>query len=86
MRIRVPKGAALGAHWHPREERVTVLSGEVRVGFGDVPDRAATRRFTGGGFYVNPPNSHHYLFFDSESVLQITGVGPWQIHFVGAPD
>src|SRR5688500_9920891 len=35
LRLKVPAGARLAPHWHPRDERVTVLSGRVAVGFGE---------------------------------------------------
>ena len=39
MRLRVPADSGLDVHWHPRDERVTILSGLVRVGFGEVLGR-----------------------------------------------
>lgn len=84
VRMKVPAGARLAPHWHPRDERVTVLSGLVAVGFGDVIDEAAVARFGPGSFYVNPANSHHYVLFVEDSVVQLTGVGPWEVHFVEA--
>jgi quercetin dioxygenase-like cupin family protein len=80
MRIKLPAGTTIAPHWHPRDERVTVLSGHVMVGFGDVIDSSSTTDFTAGGFYVNPANSHHYLIVPKESVLQLTCVGPWELH------
>jgi quercetin dioxygenase-like cupin family protein len=53
MRLRVPAGAHIPPHWHPRAERVTILSGHVQVGFGDKWDHAALRSFHAGDFYVN---------------------------------
>jgi quercetin dioxygenase-like cupin family protein len=85
IRLKMPAGASLAPHWHPRDERVTVLSGEVLVGFGDHVDKDAMARFTAGGFYVNPANSHHYVQAAAESVLQLTGIGPWEVHFLEAP-
>jgi quercetin dioxygenase-like cupin family protein len=85
IRLKVPAGARLAPHWHPREERVTVLSGLVLVGFGDAIDEAAARRFGGGAFYVNPPRSHHFVLFPQDSLVQITGVGPWEVHFLESP-
>lgn len=82
IRLKVPAGARLGPHWHPREERVTVLSGLVQVGFGDAIDEDAVARFGAGAFYVNPPRSHHFVLFAQDSVVQITGVGPWEVHFL----
>ena len=85
IRLKMPAGASLAPHWHPRDERVTVMSGELLVGFGDRIDEGAMARFTAGGFYVNPAKSHHYVQAAAESVLQLTGVGPWEVHFLEAP-
>ena len=80
MRIKVPAGARIPPHFHSRAERVTVLWGEVRVGFGDRFDIRKTRLFPAGSYYVNPPEVHHYLYFPRTAVLQLTGDGPWELH------
>lgn len=82
LRLEVPAGTKIQPHWHPRDERVTVLSGEVLVGFGDVFDETAMNRLGAGSFYINPARSHHYLMFPVESVVQITGMGPWELHLL----
>jgi len=82
MRLRAPAGARLQAHWHPEAERVTILSGRARVGFGDVADEASMATFGPGSFYVNPPRSHHYVWIVEETEMQLTGVGPWEVHMV----
>jgi quercetin dioxygenase-like cupin family protein len=82
MRIKVPGGAKIAPHWHPRPERVTVLWGEARVGFGDKLDVKKTKNFPAGSYYVNPPESHHYLYFPRTTVLQMTGEGPWELHYL----
>src|SRR5437867_1114243 len=82
MRVKIPSGAKIMPHYHPRAERVTVIWGEARLGFGDVFDPKKTRRFPAGSFYVNPPESHHFLFFPRTTVLQMTGEGPWELHYV----
>ena len=80
MRLRMPAGARVEPHTHPRPERVTVLSGEAQVGFGDAFERKGMTSFFAGDFYVNPPESHHYVYFPHTTVLQITGEGPWELH------
>ena len=77
MRLKVPAGSRVEPHTHPRAERVTILSGQVQVGFGDTFDRHGMRSFYASDFYVNPPESHHYVAFTRTSVIQITGEGPW---------
>jgi quercetin dioxygenase-like cupin family protein len=75
----LPAGARLAPHWHPRDERVTILSGAAELGFGATADRKATKRYDAGSFYVNPPRTMHYLYFPEETVMQMTGVGPWEL-------
>jgi hypothetical protein len=63
---------------HPKDERVTVITGIVYVGFGDKMDTTNANKFTGGSYYLNPVGSHHYVFTQSEGcTLQITAFGPW---------
>ena len=81
IRLRVPKGSVIAPHTHPRQERVTVLSGRVRVGFGKSIDDKGTV-FGAGGFYVNPPGEPHFLVIEEESVLQLTCEGPWELVYV----
>lgn len=81
VRLNVPKGSVIAPHTHPRPERVTVLSGRVRVGFGKSVDGSGTV-FTEGGFYVNPPGKPHFLVIEEETVLQLTCEGPWELRYV----
>jgi mannose-6-phosphate isomerase-like protein (cupin superfamily) len=82
MRLRIPAGSKIAPHWHPRPERVTILSGVVTVGFGDRWNDKEMRSFRSGDFYVNPPESHHFVGFPRTSVIQITGEGPWELNVV----
>lgn len=82
MRVRIPAGTRVEPHWHPREERVTILSGMAKVGFGDTWDEAKMTTFGAGSYYLNPPESHHYVLIVAETVMQITGMGPWELHYL----
>ena len=82
IRIKAPGGSRIAPHWHPRDERVTVISGEVAVGFGDAAEEKDMARFGAGAFYVNPASAHHYVHVLRDSVLQVTGNGPWEVHFL----
>src|SRR4051794_16915279 len=79
MRVRIPAGSAIPPHWHPRQERVTILSGAVDLGFGSVANAANTKRYAAGSFYVNPPQVMHFLFFPEAAEMQMTGIGPWEL-------
>jgi quercetin dioxygenase-like cupin family protein len=79
MRVRIPAGSAIPPHWHPRQERVTILSGAVDLGFGSVANAGNTKRYRAGSFYVNPPRVMHFLFFPEATEMQMTGIGPWEL-------
>jgi quercetin dioxygenase-like cupin family protein len=79
MRLRIPAGSAIPPHWHPRQERVTILSGAVDLGFGSAANAGKTKRYVAGSFYVNPPRVMHFLFFPEATEMQMTGVGPWEL-------
>src|SRR4030095_9402038 len=83
MRAMFPPYFKIPAHWHPKDELVTVIEGVVYVGFGDKTDTTGANKFTVGSFYVNPAESRHYVFTQSEGcVLQISGMGPWGLNYI----
>lgn len=83
IRVQFPPYYKIKAHTHPKEERVTVISGVVNVGFGNVTDTTSATKFTEGSYYVNPAGASHYVFTGSEGcILQITGLGPWGLDYV----
>lgn len=80
LRLKAPAFMTLPVHSHPTHERVTVLDGKIYVGFGDTFDEAVSTAFSPGDYYVNPPQAFHYVYTKSEgAVVQITGMGPWQV-------
>lgn len=85
MRLRVPAGARLAPHTHPRHERVTVLRGSVSVGFGTRFDATQLRTFHAGDYYVNPPDTAHFVTFPEDAEIQITCEGPWGVHYLDPP-
>jgi quercetin dioxygenase-like cupin family protein len=81
LRLRLPAGFALIPHTHGSDERVTVLRGEVQVGFGEDVS-APTRSYRAGSFYVNPPGFTHFVRSAGGAEIQITALGPWRTDFV----
>ena len=82
IRLKTTKYFKLAVHQHPGPERVTILAGELYVGFGDTFNKDVATKFVPGSFYVNPKNKNHYVFTkDEEAIVQITGQGPWKVIF-----
>jgi hypothetical protein len=86
VRFRTGSQFEMKPHWHPRNERVTILEGKVGVGFGDEIDRENVTWFGPGDYYVNARGSHHFVLADGPAVLQVTGIGPWQANFLETDD
>ena len=83
VRFRLQSGLYMRPHIHPSDERVTVLEGTVSVAFGYTATRENAKQFGPGDYYVNEKNAIHQVWIDEPSLLQITGVGPWEARFVG---
>jgi hypothetical protein len=86
IRLSIPSGVKVLPHWHPSDEHVTVLTGTMRMGMGDKFDPASGKSVPAGGYSFMPAKVHHYAWFDEESVIQITGMGPWKIIYVNPED
>lgn len=78
LRFRVDETFVMPPHWHPKDERVTVISGTAAVAFGAESDRQDAVEFGQGDYYVNARHAVHSVWSDGSTVLQITGIGPWK--------
>ena len=82
LRIKMPEGYVIPPHWHPVQERVTVLSGALRLGMGEVVDGQRTQYLPEGTYFSLAPRMAHYALTEGETVLQLTSIGPWQINYI----
>jgi hypothetical protein len=86
IRLKVPAGYQIKPHWHAAFENVTVISGEANLGMGDTFDKTKGAKLPAGGFGFLAPASHHYFWVDQETVIQLHGLGPWQIYYLNPAD
>jgi hypothetical protein len=83
VRLKFPADYAVGPHWHPSDELVTVIDGKLSLGMGDTLDKAKAAALSQGGYAVAPAKMHHYAFTGSEgATVQITAHGPFAITYV----
>src|SRR5262250_1617702 len=54
VRLKMPAGYKIPAHWHPTDENITVISGTFNLGMGDKLDASKTKAFPAGSFAVAP--------------------------------
>ena len=86
MRLMLPDGMRVQPHWHPKVERITVISGVFNLGMGDAFDESKTRPMVAGAYGYWPANMRHFVWAKGETVLQLHGVGPWSITYVNPAD
>lgn len=86
MRLWFPDGFKIAPHWHPKVERITVISGTFNLGMGDTFDASKTREMPAGTFGHWAADMRHFAWTKGETVLQLHGVGPWTITYVNPAD
>ena len=86
MRLKMPDGYQVPAHWHAKQERVTVLSGILNLGHGDTFDPKATKALGAGTYSSMEPGMRHFAYMTGETILQLSTMGPWTITYVRPED
>ena len=86
MRLLLPDGYRVAPHWHPKVERLTIISGTVNLGTGDRFDATATKALPAGTYSSMPPRMTHFAWTTGETVLQLSSIGPWQVIYVDPAD
>jgi quercetin dioxygenase-like cupin family protein len=86
MRLKMPAGYKVPAHYHPQYENVTVLTGEFHVGMGDKLDTDKGMLLRPGGYVEAPAKMHHYAWVTSDTIVQLAGPGPFGIIYVDPTD
>ncbi|MGA8145857.1 MAG: cupin domain-containing protein [Candidatus Acidiferrales bacterium] len=85
IRIKSVAGAVIPAHWHPTDENVTLLEGTFAVGMGDKFDATKLTTMHPGDFISMPATMHHFAKSEG-SIVQVHGMGPFQVNFVNPAD
>jgi quercetin dioxygenase-like cupin family protein len=86
IRLKAPDGYKVPPHWHPVAENVTVLEGTFMVGMGDKFDQSAGKELKPGSFASMPKGMRHFAWTKGETIIQVHGVGPFELIYVNAAD
>jgi hypothetical protein len=85
IRLKMPSGYKIPPHWHTQDENLTVLSGTFVLHMGDTMD-APAHELTAGAYHFLPGKMHHAAETKAETILQLHGVGPFDIHYLNPAD
>lgn len=87
MRLKFPANFKIPAHWHSKNENITVIEGELNMGLGDVLDESKGHALPTGGYAKMPAKVRHFAFAGSQgAVVQLHGTGPFDITYVNQAD
>ena len=86
FRAKLPDGYRVPAHWHPTDERIVVLQGTLGMGTGEKFDPAAGHELPAGSYSVMPAGVRHFVWAKGETVIQVSGIGPFEITYVNSAD
>jgi len=86
LRLKFPAGFLIPPHRHSQAEVVTILSGKVAIMHGEKVDRAKATPLPAASFVNLPAGMPHYAAAEVESVVQINGMGPFDVTYVNPSD
>lgn len=85
MRAKFPDGFKIPPHWHPADEGFVVLQGSFALGLGEAWDDAKLATNAQGAYVVMPKGVRHFALAKGETILELTGIGPFKTMWVKPP-
>ncbi|PYI87604.1 MAG: hypothetical protein DMF03_13030 [Verrucomicrobia bacterium] len=86
VRLQAPADYKVPPHTHPTAEHITVISGTMNFGAGEKFDEAAGKESPMGSYVIMPAGMKHYAWSSGEAIIQIHGMGPFEIKYVNPAD
>jgi quercetin dioxygenase-like cupin family protein len=85
LRFKMPDGYKIAPHWHTQDEQLTILSGTLLLHMGDSLDSPA-HELQVGSYHFLPGKMHHAAESRGETIVQLHGTGPFDIHYLNPAD
>lgn len=86
LRLKFPAGFIVPPHRHSKDELVTVISGKLGIAADEKVDRASVKTLPPASFVHLPAGMAHYAVADVETVVQINGMGPFDVTYIDPND
>jgi quercetin dioxygenase-like cupin family protein len=84
IRLKMPDGYRIAPHWHTLDEELTILSGTFLLTMGDKEGEA--HALEAGSYHFLPGKMRHSASTKGDVVLELHGMGPFDIHYVNPAD
>jgi quercetin dioxygenase-like cupin family protein len=86
LRLKFPAGFVVPPHRHSKDEFVTIIAGKFAIGSGEKLDRESLSPLPPASFVHLPAGMPHYAWAEVESIVQINGVGPFDVNYIDPKD
>jgi len=86
IRVKVPANYQIAPITAQNPLKITIISGSANVGFGDKFDNTAGTALPAGSFAMIPARKHHYMWTTEDTIVQISGTGPFTAKYVNPKD
>jgi quercetin dioxygenase-like cupin family protein len=81
LRLKMPPGYRVPRHWHPTDESVTLIEGDLTLSMGEATS-AHAETLAAGDFLNLPAQMQHEASTKGGAVVQVHAMGPFQITYV----
>ena len=86
IRLKAPANYRVAPHSHPTAEYVTVISGTLNLGMGEVANPGKSVALPAGSVAALPADHNHYVWTQEDTVLDVHSMGPFAIKYVDPAD
>lgn len=86
IRLKLPANYKIPPHMNLGDDHITVISGSYSIGMGDKFDTTKGKDMPAGAFISIRTGDHSYSWTADDTILQLQGVGPWNIQYVHPSD
>ena len=84
VRLLLPDGYRFPAHYHPKPEHLTVLTGTFLIAMGTDENPDALEEYAPGSFLYFPAEEAHYGGATGQTVIQLHGQAPFEVVLANA--
>ena len=86
VQLAMPNLYQIAPHFHPTAENVLVKSGLFGYGMGDTLRKSYMKALKAGEKTTFAPNMHHFAMARGETVVEVSGTGPFKLTYVNPAD
>jgi hypothetical protein len=85
IRLKMPDKYKIPPHFHPADENITIISGDLAMAVGHDTSITATV-LPSASFALMKAGTHHFVNAIGETIVQVTAMGPFGITYVNPDD